>query len=153
MFHQVTSSISFQSNFPNTAFVNWSKLLKSTQYSSVNAAKCKGWMDRFWNWYLAFLSTCLHREKPVRSVSGMLTFPQRVHNSAVPSPPFTRSAFTFFTSRCYRSPLESHRAPLCHPYRLAPAQHTHGQTKSSISPGKSSPEGARGGKTEHFITA
>lgn len=79
-------------------------------------------------------------------MSSILTFPQRAthssHNTTVPSLPFTLSSFTFFTSLCYRSPLESYLAPLCLPYRSAPAHHTHRQTKSSISTGKRCREGA-----------
>lgn len=84
--------------------------------------------------------------KPIRTMSSILTFPQRAthssHNTTVPSLPFTLPSFTFFTSLCYRSPLESYLDPLCLPYRSAPAHHTHRQTKSSISPGKRCRRGA-----------
>lgn len=85
-------------------------------------------------------SLSMWRNKPIRTMSSILTFPQRAthssHNTTVPSLPFTLPSFTFFTSLCYRSPLESYLDPLCLPYRSAPAHHTHRQTKSSISPGK-----------------
>lgn len=91
-------------------------------------------------------SLSIWHNKPIRTMSSILTFPQRAthssHNTTVPSLPFTLSSFTFFTSLCYRSPLESYLAPLCLPYRSAPAHHTQRQAKSSISPGKRCREGA-----------